>query len=311
MPPNTNSSHSDDASSSAQLQEQSLKNLSQGGLPLNAIDRLREQAAQLQNDNHGYSSTLSINEQLLMRNRGFQVLGQVMGCSVYQVGFQYIPSWSGSWMELTALTSAYYNARHLALHRMQQEAALLGATGIVGMQLTRRTIEEGVIEFLAFGTAIKELTSTYNMQQELPFVSALSGEDCWLLYQAGFRPVGFAFGCCVLYQVASWQTQLATSSGLFGTGWINQELTDFTQSLYQARELAMERMVREARAVQASGIIGSDIEMHHTFHPGDNNVPASVIHYFTAIGTAIAPIPPNPNPTDIQMVLTMKDADAP
>lgn len=293
-----------DDPNAAQRKQESLRSLASGGLPLNAVERLREQATTIANAHRGFSSTLSINEQLLLRGIGVQVLGQVMGSSIYQIGFQYLPSWSGNSMELTALSEAYYAARHLALNRMQQEAALLGAHGVVGMQIVHRALENSVLEFLAFGTAIKEPIRTYHQPGNLPFVSDLSGHDYYTLHQAGFRPVGFAFGCCVFCQVATWRTQMASSP--FGTGSMNQELTDFTQSLYQARERAMERMVHEALAVQATGVIGSDIEVHHDFIAGDQYRNPAVIHYFTALGTAIAPYPaPDITPQiDLQLMMT-------
>jgi hypothetical protein len=47
--------------------------------------------------------------------------------------------------------------------------------------------------------------------------------------------------------------------------------------------------------------------MHHDFIEGDENRYSAVIHYFTALGTAIAPYPaPNVTP-QIELQLMMSD----
>jgi uncharacterized protein YbjQ (UPF0145 family) len=60
----------------------------------------------------------------------------------------------------------------------------------------------------------------------------------------------------------------------------NVELPNFTQALYDARELAMERMQTEAQELQAEGIVGVDLqEKSHGW--------GSHIIEFFSIGTAI------------------------
>ena len=83
-----------------------------------------------------------------------------------------------------------------------------------------------------------------------PFTSDLSGQDFYTLISAGYRPLGLVMGTCV-YHVAH--------QGL--GGWMkrvgrNAEMPNFTQALYDARELAMERMQAEAEALEAEGIVG-------------------------------------------------------
>jgi uncharacterized protein YbjQ (UPF0145 family) len=63
----------------------------------------------------------------------------------------------------------------------------------------------------------------------------------------------------------------------------NTELETYTQALYDARELAMERMQREAEGLSAKGIVGANIH-EHTHAWG-----AHVIEFF-AIGTAVEEI---------------------
>lgn len=274
--------------------EASERSLAQGGLPLNAIDRLREQASRQGTAGHLFTSNLSVNELTVVRQSGYEPLGQVMGSSLYHVGWQWMPSWSGGSGELSVLTQAFYHARHLALGRLQQEAALLGATGVVGVRLDRKEYEwgAGMLEFAAFGTAIRETDAPPPTPGTVaPFLSDLSGEDFWMLRQSGYRPVGFAVGNCTYYQVPTFRTQNAMQGGYFGGGWQNQELKDYTQALYTARELAMGRMEKEAHSVGAVGVVGVtiDVNVEHREVGSENNRRVDMLYHYTAIGTAIAP----------------------
>jgi uncharacterized protein YbjQ (UPF0145 family) len=289
----------DESPEAKQRREASERSLQQGGLPLNAVDRLREQASRQGTPGHIFTSDLSVNELALTRQAGYDPLGQVMGSSVYHVGWQYMPSgywanWGGMSAEMTILTEAFYHARHLAIGRLQQEAALLGATGVVGVRLERKEYEwgMGLLEFAAIGTAIRETDRPPGAPPaSAPFVSDLSGEEFWMLRQSGFRPVGFVVGNCSYYCVPNWTTQYATSGGIFGGGWQNQELTDYTQSLYTARSLAMGRMEHEAASLGAVGVVGADIEVEAEPREIEvnNQRRIDMLYHFTAIGTAIAP----------------------
>ena len=102
-----------------------------------------------------FTSDLSVNEFLLVREAGFRPLGLVLGSSIYHVGFQ-----RGKWsqnQELGTLTQAMYHARELAMSRMEAEADVLGADGIVGVRLEIEFKEfgEDLAEFIAVGTAVK------------------------------------------------------------------------------------------------------------------------------------------------------------
>src|SRR5690349_14553940 len=98
---------------------QSQANVAKGGLPLNAIDRLQEQASRQGTTKHCFTSDLSVNELLLTHQCGFEPLGQVMGSSVYHVGWYAGPGWQWMSGELTVLTEAYREARMLAMSRLQ------------------------------------------------------------------------------------------------------------------------------------------------------------------------------------------------
>ncbi len=175
---------------------------STANLPSGAAERLR--AMRGTGDRPAFfTSDLSVDEFLLVEQAGFEALGLVLGSSIYHVGFQW-QKWSVS-QELPVLTRAMYDARELAMTRMEEEADLLGADGVVGVRLVFKqyAMDEGVLEFQAIGTAIRhrERKGSFRTKDNRPFTSDLSGQDLWKLVRAGYRPVSLAMGACV-YHIA-------------------------------------------------------------------------------------------------------------
>jgi uncharacterized protein YbjQ (UPF0145 family) len=172
-----------------------------------------------------------------------------------------------------------YHARELAIDRMEVEADALDADGVVGVRLDIRFYDwgRGAAEFIAIGTAVKARQASYRTAAGKPFTSDLSGQDFWVLTQTGYAPLALVMGNCV-YHVA--HQSVARWIGNLGT---NVELPNFTQALYEARELAMERMQQEAEQVGAQGIVGVAIEEK-------SHVWGSHTIEFLAIGTAVRPL---------------------
>jgi uncharacterized protein YbjQ (UPF0145 family) len=224
-----------------------------------------------------FTCDLSPNELLVVREAGFDPLGLVLGSSIYHIGFQQA-NWSRN-EEMGVLTQAMYHARELAMTRMEEEADQLGADGVVGVRLTIGRYEWGaeLAEFIAIGTAVKHREGAlHRAPNGRPFTSDLSGQDFTTLLRSGHRPVGLVMGNCV-YHVA--HQGLRASWKQFGR---NQEMPNFTQALYEARELATERMQREAQTLQAQGIVGARII------EGSHGWGSHVIEFF-ALGTAVVP----------------------
>jgi uncharacterized protein YbjQ (UPF0145 family) len=270
---------------------------------------------------------LTPNEFGLLQLEGYAPLGQVMGSTTYHVGMQFNnPAWrasgflgspNGASYELDVLTTAYRNARELALTRLSQEAALLGATGVVGVRVTTRQHEwgEDLLEFAAIGTAIRErdMPAPADATGHRPFLSDLSGQDFWALRRAGFRPVGIAAGNCTYYQIASWSTQRATTGGIFST-WQNMELRDYTQALYEARELAMGRLSASALATGGAGIVGVTAEFKADpveVDAGNNQRRTDMIYHVSVMGTVIAPAAGASPPTPVTPVVSLQDDGTP
>lgn len=228
--------------------EASQASLAQGGIPIPAQRRLDRLA-----QNGGvFSSDLSVNEFLLSRQIGMRPLTQVMGSSMYHVGWQNM-SWDYRSTEVSVLTHAFSEARRLALGRLEEEAQRVGADVVAGVRIEyqRPEIGAGLIEFQAFGTAMRMDNGPATGRVAL---TNLSGQDFWKLYSNGFWPVGVASGSTVFHAVNSWAQQMST--GFMG-GWMNQEMTDFTSALYQARAIALARVQQQAMSLPgAEGLVG-------------------------------------------------------
>jgi uncharacterized protein YbjQ (UPF0145 family) len=269
------------------------------GIPEDAMRRLAEmrpgQSSSL------FTSDLSVNEFLLVREAGFRPLGLVLGTSIYHVGFQ-MGRWNSN-QELTTLSQAMYHARELAMTRMEAEADQLGADGIVGVRLEIEFKEFGsdIAEFIAVGTAVAADQQqapdghVWRNNKDQPFTSDLSGQDFWTLIQAGYAPLGMVMGSCV-YHIAHqrfWQA--------IGNVGQNVELPQFTEALYDARELAMSRMQAEAEQLEAEGIVG--VQLLSLGHRWGGHTTE-----FFAIGTAVRPLRADHVIAKPQLVLPLTDS---
>jgi uncharacterized protein YbjQ (UPF0145 family) len=232
--------------------------------------------ARLEQNKEGlFTSDLTVNEFMLITEAGFDPLGLVVGSSIYHIGLQ-VANWRKN-QEMTVLSGAMYHARELAMTRMEEEADDLGADGIVGVRLDIGRYEWGehMAEFIAIGTAVRHRDGiVHRAPNGRPFTSDLSGQAFWTLLRTGHRPVGMVMGSCV-YHVA--HRGMLRTLGQMGK---NVELPNYTQALYNARELAMQRMQTEAQTLNAKGIVGVDLqEKSHGW--------GSHIIEFFSIGTAI------------------------
>src|SRR5579863_202922 len=205
-----------------------------------------------------FTSDLSVSEYVLLGEAGFEPLGFVVGSSIYHIGLQ-VGRWSRN-QELQILTQAMYSARELAMTRMRAEADHLKADGIVGVQLRMQSYAwgQGVLEFVATGTAVRALGSggtgtagAHRAPDGRAFTSDLSAQDFFRLLAAGAVPVAFVLGVCVYHIAHQSAMQSLRQAGR------NQEMVIFTQGIYEARELELARMQAEAAQAKASGIVGS------------------------------------------------------
>jgi uncharacterized protein YbjQ (UPF0145 family) len=146
---------------------------------------------------------------------------------------------------------------------------------------------QNAAEFLAIGCAVKHRGGvSYKNVHGKPFQSDLNGQDFWTLIRCGYRPVGFVMGNCVYYVPPALLYTQPTQSC---------ELGAYTHSLYDARELATERLQDEAEALQATGIVGVTFaEREHSgrfapWNAGNGALQSGEVIELFVVGTAVVP----------------------
>jgi uncharacterized protein YbjQ (UPF0145 family) len=275
----------DDAAEAQALEAQEA--LARGDILPKARQRLQELAA---GGSGFFTSDLTVDEHALLHQAGIRPLSQVMGSSIYHVGWQWTPGSWGRSQELEVVSHAWNEARRLALRRLYQEARACGADAVVAVRIQTGYHDwaADAIEFVAVGTAVR-----LPERLEKPVLTDLSGDDFWKLHRAGYRPLGVVGATTVYYVVASWRTQRAQGGW---SSWANQELSDFTQGVYDARELALSRVSAQAAERGASGVVGVTIDESARRREVDSGGTqrTDLVVTFHVLGTAIAEPPDGP-----------------
>jgi uncharacterized protein YbjQ (UPF0145 family) len=296
--------------------EESLRALEAGGIPLAASERLDEFRRR---GDRFFTSGLSVNELALSREAGFRPLTQVMGSCFYRTGWQAYP-WSGyggvssglgegKTFELEQQTGAWNEARRLALDRLSEEARRADADAVVGVKLWRRHHDwaAGLIEFVVVGTAVR--SERYDLGDE-PALSNLSGQDFSKLFRHGFWPVGLVAGSTVAYVASGWAQQYNRG---WGSGRLrNQEMPDYTQGIYDARALAVERMTRQAHGLHAHGVVGVAFErsQREIERRGGNTNFTDLIIEMHILGTAVIEVERAEKPPSTDLALQLNDQES-
>ncbi len=269
-----------------------------------------------------FTSDLSIADFALCDQLELVPLAQVMGSSIYQVGYQEStwPMMMGGTVltELDTLSQAWNEVREHALGRLAREAEQAGADAVVGVELRTgaHDFAEGAIEYVVMGTAVRRGGAGASAEAGAkagtgsshrhrgrggngqPVLTELSVADYAKLVRSGFEPLGVVAWSSVFFVAYGFNPMLergglAQGGMSLGGGYMqNFELTAFTQALYSAREQVMANMGRQAAALGASGVVG--VRIAHTMQPqsvgggmarGQERSGLSVT--FHAIGTAI------------------------
>jgi uncharacterized protein YbjQ (UPF0145 family) len=112
-------------------------------------------------------------------------------------------------------------------------------------------VERHLVNAVMVGSAVAPTAATKPPSE--PFVSDLSGRDFTLLHQAGWDPIGLAFGAAFVNAPRRSASMALRQSSQ------NVELTNYTEALYAARESAMERMQSMAEAFLGQGVVGVNV----------------------------------------------------
>jgi len=279
------------------------------GMPMFAKLRLQEH---IKKAKAPFTSNFTISELLLTHKVGYDPVAQVMGASVYHVGWQWMPNsmFYGAG-ELGVITNAHTEAWAFALWRLSQQANVAGTHAVVGVQMSQRAFDFSVreeknddnildtgdqaalIEVALTGTAVR---AGGQISMDRPLLSTLTAQELLALDECGGFPAGIVYGCCSYYQPSFWSMANGTGSPVaWGTQWQNQELTDYTNGYVHARKTAVQRMFDQSQILGAQGVL--DVKMHSMIKDIERDVhdytydrdykQAGLIITVEAVGTAI------------------------
>ena len=226
-------------------------------------------------------TSLSVDEAILLDQVGYEPVGLLTGASVVQVAaFAGLGVGFSANGELNQLSEALEVARVRALGRLTDEARRHGADGVVGVALDLGDLRHGgrLVHLVATGTGVRRdgqrRQGGGGGRRGAPFTAALNGQEVHLLERAGYEPLGIVTGVCAYHvgrqAFGSWASSVRT----------NQEMTIYTEALYDARELAMTRLQDMALGLGADGVVGARIVER-------SGVWGAHVLEFSAIGTAV------------------------
>jgi uncharacterized protein YbjQ (UPF0145 family) len=226
-----------------------LRELARGGIPIQAVERLKE-IGDNEADEVIFTSNLDPDEAALLRREGYDVRGIVTGSAIYHVGQAYASTQGDC--EVSVLSDAYNEATRLAVSRMQKELDLIGAHGVVGVRLSlvRHEWAEKTVEVQVIGTAIEGRTRPTSGT----WMCDLSGQEWWALYRAGYESVGLVWGHCTWFLLTTQYDEWNEKS------FQNVEITHWSDGLSSARHRAMAHVLRDAKHLNATGVCGVRIE---------------------------------------------------
>ena len=276
-----------------------LERIRRGGIPLGAEERLKGIAAAR---SPVFSSDLSAKEYAIAQASGLTPLAQIMGSSVVQHGWQNY-GWNsfgaGAIQEVAAFAAPWNLSRQRAFDRLSQEARFAGADAVIGIEMTTNSFldEPGNVEYVVFGTAVRETTlTTGNLGRSGPRMCALSAQDVDKLRRIGAETVGVIGHTSVVVVSLSLQ-----SSQMMRSWWGNQEVTEVTAGVYAARKLAMDEVCRQATAAGANDMVISNLTHQIDHHEYES--PGYRQHFFIVsmhvLGTAIALGAHQPHPAPL------------
>src|SRR5580658_10309923 len=147
-----------------------------------AVRSLTAAGAHRAPDGRAFTSDLSAQDFFRLLAAGASPVAFVLGTCVYHIAHQSAMQslrQAGQNQEMVLFTQGIYDARELALSRMQAEATQARASGIVGVSVAvnNHVWGEHATEFLATGTAIRRLSDEHRLPQTSPKPTFTLGLD--------------------------------------------------------------------------------------------------------------------------------------
>ena len=136
------------------------------------------------------TSDLTGEELWAMTSLGYAPVKLLMSTSIYSLGF------AGGFLaafklfsrgEISELTRLIHDAREIAIDRLKSEADQLGAEEVVGVKTYIAEISNGLVEFMAIGTAVRKTPGVKVASAALPPHAIVRDRDTWVDGDFGFQ----------------------------------------------------------------------------------------------------------------------------
>ncbi len=212
---------------------------------------------------------LSGNEIYCLNLKGLSPGELLVGNSVHSMGFlggigAGISGVFGG--EVSQVTEIINEGRKQSFLRIMREAQQHGAVGVTGVTSDLRRFQ-GNIEFLSVASAVNSPNKPSNGGI---YSTAGDGQQLYCQLDAGYSPLSFVFGN-VAYSVG-------LAGGIFGAlkSLGRGEIREYSDIFNHTRHLALQRIVREAKAVGANAVVGIETRV----------MPFQGVHEMLMMGTA-------------------------
>ena len=241
--------------------------IQRGGLPKSTEARLKELVGW-----GGSTSFMSSGDLAVAADAGIHPIGQVVGLSAGHLRHGHVRTTRpgqgrmrigvARWRELTGPVLSWATLRQRALARLVKQCELLSADAVIEIRAVRELEQSGeeVTGQVRFtGTAVR--VDQWRSRRGQPVVLTLaSAAEVWAMFRSGIEPAGIAGGFASIQTLPSKQT-VAAVLGTRRRRVPNMELADLTEGVYEARRLAIHRLLLEAKALNADGLVGIELEL--------------------------------------------------
>jgi uncharacterized protein YbjQ (UPF0145 family) len=212
--------------------------------------------SRLAHDNQGGAAAtafLEYADYLNLGQMGFEPIAGVVGIAVVHLGRVQLGGYKQA-IELEVYSQGIGMGIYASLGRLQEEARLLGADGVIVDNFEERRVGEEH-EYTFSGTAVRFAPRPGALRTTggLPFIH---GDGVICLYEMmrlNLAPVTFGFGVCV-YHVPHRSMRQA-----MGQAFQNTEVPQFTEAWYSAREIGLSRLQSYLENQGAELVLNMDI----------------------------------------------------
>jgi uncharacterized protein YbjQ (UPF0145 family) len=219
--------------------------------------------------NTTHYSGLSGNEMYCLNLIGYTPGNLLVGNSVFSMGFiggvgSSIKTFTGG--EIKQVTNMIVEGRRLSLNRFAEELKQNNGSGAAGVT-SELIIHPGNVEFLTVGSGVHRQDGAAGS-----FTSSADAQELFCQWDAGYQPVSFVFGN-VAYSIGAVKGFMGGIRQL-----AKGEVKQYSDIFNQTRQLAIQRIKDEAKALNANSVVG----IRTTILP----VGQSEVHEMIMIGTA-------------------------